>query len=109
MSEQNMEQKPESLIVTMSDATNLPIYHVNAMNLRGSVDEFFFTLGVVQPPDRTELSAIKETGNIQAQPIFRFAISHFTEVTKPITVRKITIFQATRVIDLEEGKAPPRR
>src|SRR5579859_5383117 len=78
MSEQNLEPMPEPLIVTMNDASNLPVYHVNAMNLHGSTDEFFFTLGIVQPPDRSEMPAIVEAGHIKAQPIFRFAVSRDT-------------------------------
>jgi hypothetical protein len=39
---------------------------------------FFFTLGVVQPLDQSEIGAFTENGQITAQPVFRFAISRDT-------------------------------
>jgi len=35
-------------------------------------------LGVVQPPDQSEVAALVEAGHIEAQPVFRFAISRDT-------------------------------
>lgn len=69
---------PMTFSVTIADASNLPIYHVNALGLRASNDEFFFTLGVVTPPDQAEVVAATEAGHLVAQPIFRFAISRDT-------------------------------
>ena len=48
------------------------------MNLRSGSDEFHFTLGVVSPPDQTEIAAVTEAGHVMAQPVFRFAISRDT-------------------------------
>src|SRR5438270_5002662 len=53
---------PMTFSVTIADASNLPIYHVNALGLRASNDEFFFTLGVVTPPDQAEVAAATEAG-----------------------------------------------
>ena len=64
--------------IIMADASNFPVYHVNAMNLRSGSDEFHFTLGVVSPPDQTEIAAVTEAGHVLAQPVFRFAISRDT-------------------------------
>ncbi len=75
MSQQELEPQPVTINVTIADASNLPIQHVNVMTLRGSIDEFFFTLGVVQPPDKAEMEALSENKQITAQPVFRFAIS----------------------------------
>lgn len=78
MSQQELEHKPVKYNIVIEDASNLPILHVNALNLRMSLDEFYFTLGVIQPPDQAELPKIVETGHVAAQPIFRFAISRDT-------------------------------
>ena len=43
--------------VTIADASNLTIHHVNALGLRSGSDEFYFTLGVVMPPDQAEITA----------------------------------------------------
>lgn len=78
MSQLGSEPTPMRINITIADASNLPIYHVNAMNLRSGIDEFFFTLGVAQPPDQAEIATVTEAGHIVAQPIFRFAISRDT-------------------------------
>ena len=78
MSQRELEPRPVQLTVLIAEASNLPIHHVNAMNIRAGSDEFFFTLGVVQPPDQTEMAAVTEAGHIVAQPVFRFAISRDT-------------------------------
>jgi hypothetical protein len=80
MSQSELEPKPIQVNVTIGDASNLPIYHVNVMNLRAGSDEFYFTLGITQPPEQTEIAALTVDGQVQvvAQPLFRFAISHDT-------------------------------
>lgn len=78
MSQPELEPTPVQINVTIADASNLPIHHVNAMSLRVGSDEFFFTLGVVPPPDQVEMAAVTEAGQIVAQPVFRFAISRDT-------------------------------
>lgn len=78
MSQPELEPKPVKFATTLTDASNLPIYHVNILNVRNGVDEFFITLGVAPPPDATELAAIMESGTVVGQPIFRFAISRDT-------------------------------
>jgi len=75
MSQQEPKVIPTPLNVKFADASNLPILHVNAMGIHSSSDEFFFTLGVVVPPDREELLTIQEVGHVIAQPIYRFAVS----------------------------------
>ena len=75
MSQQEPRAIPTPLNVKFADASNLPIQHVNAMSIRSSSDEFFFTLGVVEPPDQEDLPAIQEVGHIIAQPVYRFAVS----------------------------------
>ncbi len=78
MSQPELEPKPVKYNIMIADASNLPILHVNALNLRISLDEFYFTLGVVQPPDQTELTKVAEVGHAVAQPVFRFALSRDT-------------------------------
>lgn len=69
---------PITFNVTFADASHLPIHHVNAMGLRTGSDEFFFTLGVVVPPDQLEAAAATEADHLVAQPVVRFAISRDT-------------------------------
>lgn len=78
MSQAESEPQLVKYNVIIDDASKLPILHVNALNLRISLDEFYFTLGVIQPPDQAELSKVAEVGHVVAQPIFRFAISRDT-------------------------------
>lgn len=78
MCQSESELTPMRLNITIADASNLPIYHVNVMDLRSGLDEFFFTLGVVEPPEQAEVEVAVETGEVVAQPVFRFAISRDT-------------------------------
>lgn len=78
MSQSELEPRPIKYNITIADASNLPILHVNALNLRMSLDEFYITLGVIQPPDQAELTQVAEVGHAVAQPVFRFAISRDT-------------------------------
>ncbi len=75
MSEQEPHDLPTSVNIRFADASNLPIQHVNAMAIHNGTDEFFFTLGVVVPPEQEEMKAAIEAGYIVAQPVYRFAIS----------------------------------
>lgn len=75
MSQQEPRATPTLLNVKFADASSLPIQHVNAMGIRSGSDEFFFTLGVIEPPNQEELPAIKEAGHVIAQPVYRFAVS----------------------------------
>jgi len=78
MSQPELGPAPVTFNVTIADASSLPIHHVNTLALRTGIDEFFFTLGVVVPPDQEEAAAAVEVGHLEAQPIFRFAISRDT-------------------------------
>ena len=78
MSQPELESTPVTLNIRFADASNLPIFHVNALGINASSDEFFFTLGVVKPPDQTQAAALREAGYVVAQPIFCCAISRDT-------------------------------
>ena len=78
MGHSGSEPTPVTFNVTIADASDLPINHVNALVIRSGVDEFFLTLGVVMPPDQAEVATAAETGHLVAQPVFRFAISRDT-------------------------------
>ncbi len=109
MSQPELEPTPVQIIVTIADASNLPMHHVNVMTLRGSTDEFFFTLGVVQPPDQAEIEALTENRQIVAQPVFRFAISRDT-MEKFLSIMANQFEQQTMLLkrlhrsDAETGK-----
>ena len=78
MSQSESQPTPVQINVTIADASNLPIYHVNVLDLRAGSDEFLFTLGVGLPPNQAEMAAVTEAGHLVAQPVFRFAISRDT-------------------------------
>lgn len=98
MGQPESELAPITLNVTIADASNLPIQHVNALVLRAGIDEFFFTLGVVMPPDQTEVLTATETGHLVAQPVFRFAISRDT-MAKFLAVMAGQYDQQTALLD----------
>lgn len=75
MNQQESRVKPTPLNVKFSDASNLPMQHVNAMRINPGTDEFIFTLGVIMPPEQEEMAAVAESGYVMAQPVYRFAIS----------------------------------
>ena len=68
MSQPELESAPVNLNIRFADASNLPIFHMNALGINTSSDEFFFTLGVVTLPDQTQAAALREAGYIVAQP-----------------------------------------
>jgi len=109
MSQPELEPTPVQIIVTIADASNLPIHHVNVMTLRGGTDEFFFNLGVIQPPDQAEIEALTENRQIAAQPVFRFAISRDT-MEKFLSIMANQFEQQTMLLkrlhcsDAETGK-----
>jgi hypothetical protein len=79
MSEQNPIPLGGAFTIVLPDAPELPLLHVNALNLRYSLDEFFFTLGVVLPPEVRTYEDVERVGTtLTAQPVFRFALSRET-------------------------------
>jgi hypothetical protein len=80
MHQPELDSTPVQLSVTVGDASDLPMYHVNAMNLRASSDEFFFTFAFAELPDRSEITELPVDGQVKvvAQPIFRFAVARDT-------------------------------
>ena len=98
MSQSELEPTAMQVSVTIGDASNLPIYHVNVMSLRASSDEFYFTLGISQPPEQTEIAALTVDGRVQvvAQPVFRFAVSRDT-MEKFLTLMASIFDQQTTV------------
>jgi len=78
MKQPQSESTPVTFEVTIGDASNLPMHYVNALVVRAGVDEFFFTLGTVTPPDQSEMEAAVEAGHLVAEPVFRFAVSRET-------------------------------
>lgn len=59
--------------VVFPDTPQLPVLHVNAMNLKLSTDEFFFVLGTAVPPEFENVEELASIDQIVAQPLFRFA------------------------------------
>lgn len=79
-----MDEKPEiagmaSFVIVMPDDPNLPVLHVNALNVRQGGDEFFLTLGVIAPPEfASPAEAEAKGGKLTGQPLFRCAVSRQT-------------------------------
>lgn len=78
MSQPELDPTAVQISVTIDDASKLPMYHVNAMNLRASSDEFFFTLGLAELPEQAEMAAVEGQIKVVAQPVFRFAVARDT-------------------------------
>lgn len=72
--------------VAVPDDPELPLLHVNVLNVRAGVDEFFLTFGVVLPPQFKTPAEIQEAAtegvSLEAQTLFRCAVS-------PETMRSI--------------------
>jgi len=93
-----LEPTPVTLDVRMTDASSLPLQHVNVVSIRFATDEFFITLGVVMPPDPPEIAAAQKAGYLEAQPVFRFAMSRDT-MEKFLSAAAGQYDQQTRLID----------
>lgn len=65
----------KSFNVLMGDASDLPIPHVNVLDVRFSPDEFFLTFGIVVPPVLATEEEADALDVLTAQPVFRCAIS----------------------------------
>lgn len=61
--------------VIMPDAPDLPIQHVNVLDVRFAPDELFLTFGVVLPPAFASEAEAEATNVVSAQPVFRCAVS----------------------------------
>jgi len=105
MSERKRASGGAEFNIILRDAPELPLLHVNALNLRYSIDEFFFTLGVVLPPEIFSPEDIEKIGTtLTAQPVVRFALSRAT--MEKFLQLMATQYQAqTKVL---EGRAPER-
>ncbi len=104
MSQSEPKPIPVALNVRFTDASNLPLYHVNALGVRGASDEFFFILGVIQPPEPEDMEKVNETGYVTAQPIYRFAISR-ANMEKFLTLMANQYEQQTTLINqLRDGE-----
>ena len=102
MSEQEPKAIPTQLNIRFADASNLPIQHVNAIAVNNGSDEFYFTLGVVVPPDQEEIKAAIEAGYVVAQPVFRFAVSR-NSMEKFIDLMVQQYDQQTAIINELQG------
>ncbi len=98
MNQPELEPTPVTLDVRMTDASSLPLQHVNVVSIRIATDEFFITLGVVMPPDPPEIAAAQQAGYLEAQPVFRFAMSRDT-MEKFLSAAAGQYDQQTRLID----------
>ena len=108
MNKPDLGSMPKTFNVTFADASHLPIHHVNAMGIRGGSDEFFFTIGIVEPPDQEQMAAVIEAGHVEAQPILRFAISRDT-MEKFLALMAGQYDQQTRARNLLENQSREKR
>jgi hypothetical protein len=75
MAEDETTPTTRTYAIEVPDAPHLPLIHINALNLRYAVDEFFFTLGVVLPPEVKDTNELASIERLTAEPVFRFAVS----------------------------------
>lgn len=62
--------------VKFTDEVNeLPLPYVNAVVVQSGVDDFFITIGAVVPPAIKSSEDLKQYSEIEAKPLFRFALS----------------------------------
>lgn len=92
--------------VVFPDTPQLPVLHVNAMNLKFSTDEFFFTLGTAVPPEFENAEELKKLDQVVAQPLFRFAASRETiKQFIDLMVKQYNEQERVKLIGNEEGKS----
>jgi hypothetical protein len=103
-----LEPTPVTLDVRFADASNLPLQHVNAVSIRFAKDEFFIALGVVIPPDPPEIAAAQQVGYLEAQPVFRFAMSRDT-MEKFLALAAGQYDQQSRLADQLNGPDDEKR
>ena len=108
MNQPELEPTPVTLDVRITDASNLPLQHVNVANIRFAKDEFFVTLGVVTPPGPPELAAAQQVGYLEAQPVFRFAMSRDT-MEKFLALAASQYDEQTRLTDQLKGPSDKKR
>jgi hypothetical protein len=99
MSQPESDHQITTFNIEIADDSNFPIQHVNAMSIHTGSDEFFFTLGVVVPPDKEQAEAAIEAGRLVAEPIFRFAISR-NSMEKFLALMAGQYDQQTKLIEL---------
>lgn len=79
MDEQSQVPQAITYSIVVPEAPQLPLLHVNVLNIREGVDEFFLTFGVVMPPEFKTAAeaqeAVAEGKQLEAQPLFRCAVS----------------------------------
>lgn len=107
-------EKPEAppniknVKVVFPDVSQLPVLHVNAMNLRFSTDEFFFTIGTAVPPEFENIEDAKSLEQVPAQPLFRFAISRETmKQFIDLMIRQYNEQEKIRLATADKGEVTP--
>ncbi len=94
--------------VVFLDASQLPVLHVNAMNLRFSADEFFFILGTAVPPEFEHAEDMKGVEQVPAQPLFRFAASRETiKQFIDLMIRQYNEQEKIRLASSDQGEGTP--
>ncbi len=75
MAEEQKIPEPKQLKAVFVKDSELPIHFVNAVNIRAGLEEFYFTLGTIEPLEITDINELEGLQTIDAHPIFRFAIT----------------------------------
>src|SRR5579863_7501267 len=98
MNQPELEPASEVLEVKFADDSNMTLHHVNVASIRIARDEFFLTLGVIMPPYPQEIVTAQQVGYLEAQPVFRFAMSRET-MEKFLSLAAGQYDQQTRLTD----------
>lgn len=75
MAEEKKIPEPKQLKTSFVGDAELPIHFVNVVNVRAGLEEFYFTLGTATPFEINDLKELENLEAINAQAIFRFAVT----------------------------------
>ena len=67
--------EPKQLKTNMLTNETLPTLYVNSVSIQAGLDDFFLTFGVAQPLEITTSTDLEKIESINAQALFRCAVS----------------------------------
>ena len=99
MAEERKLSHQKSFKTTFVGDSDLPVHHVNAVNVRAGLEEFFFTLGTVLPPEITDIKDLESIDSLNAHTLFRFAVPR-NVMKQMLDVMQAVYDQQTRQVEM---------
>ena len=99
MVEEKKIPEPKQLRATFSEDSELPIYFVNAVNIRAGLEEFYFTLGTIAPLEVTDINELEGLQTINANSLFRFAVTR-TVMKQVLDLMQSVYDQQTQQVEM---------